>query len=235
MNKLTALELRRTSLRPYRIAALSIFPVMLGLLYLLASLPGWEPYSSDVDVLLDRSGVTGIVFVLGTFAFSMLFAAMAAKCVVEEYSGKRVVLLFSYPVARRKILGVKLRLVFGFTVLSALECGGVVLSIFILTECLFPLCSGDLEIGTVVLAFLGLLWSALLAGTAGLVTLWFGFRRKSVTATLTAGVILSLLVCQAMSAMVRMPAAWLILLAAAAVPGAFCILDLFRMAEGMEV
>ena len=187
MNKLTALELRRTSLRPYRIAALSIFPVMLGLLYLLASLPGWEPYSSDVDVLLDRSGVTGIVFVLGTFAFSMLFAAMAAKCVVEEYSGKRVVLLFSYPVARRKILGVKLRLVFGFTVLSALECGGVVLSIFF------------------------------------------------VTATLTAGVILSLLVCQAMSAMVRMPAAWLILLAAAAVPGAFCALDLFRMAEGMEV
>lgn len=235
MNKLTALELRRTSLRPYRIAALSIFPVMLGLLYLLASLPRWEPYSKDLDVLLDRDGVTGIVCVLCVFAFVMVFAAMAAKCVVEEYSGKRAVLLFSYPVSRRKILGAKLWLVFGYTVLSALTCGGAVLGIFFLTEWMFPLCPGALAAGTIVSVFLGLLWSALLAGVLGLIALWFGFRKKSVTATLTAGVILSLIACQVMSVTVGRPMSWLVLLVVAAVPAALCAAGLFREVEKMEV
>ena len=69
-----------------------------------------------------------------------------------------------------------------------------------LTESLFPLCSDKLTIN-VFLQSLGFLLScSILAGLLGVVSLWFGFRKKSVSMTIVASVVLVTIVCQIISA-----------------------------------
>lgn len=50
--------------------------------------------------------------------------------------------------------------------------------------------------GITVMAFLSLLCSSPMAGGIGVIALWFGFRKKSVSATIVAVVILAVICCQ---------------------------------------
>ena len=69
-------------------------------------------------------------------------------------------------------------------------------AVFFLTESLFPLCSDQLTI-EVVLQSLGVLFCcSVLAGLMGVIALWFGFRKKSVSVTIVTSVILATIVCQ---------------------------------------
>lgn len=54
--------------------------------------------------------------------FGVLSATMYSRFVTEEYSGKRLTLLFSYPVSRKKTLAAKVLLVFLFVLVSMLAC-----------------------------------------------------------------------------------------------------------------
>lgn len=235
MRRLISLELRRTSLRTCRAAALIIGLAVLALLYLLASIPYWEPNSADLEILKDRASLTGIGALLLMCAFSVLCAVLGAKCVVEEYTGKGAVLLLSYPVRRRDILAAKLCLTAGFTVAASLLCGGAALGVFCLSECVFPLCSGSMAVREILRGLQSLVWASLLAGALGLIGLWFGFRGRSAVRSVVAAVLLATVACQVMSAALMAPAVWPALLALAAVPAALCAADLGRMVEKMEV
>ena len=235
MCNLIALELKRNRLRPYHIATLICGLTMLGFQYLMAAIPYMDPTEPDAELFSQYPFLMGITCLVCMAIFSILSAVMSSRFVVEEYSGKRAILLLSYPISRKKVLCAKLMLVFAYTVGAMLLCGVMIQTVFFLTELLFPICSGQLTI-EVILQSIGFLFCcSVLAGLLGVVSLWFGFRKKSVSVTIVASVILVTLVCQMVSATIQyFPILWIVT-GIAIICSLIAVLDLFRQAEGMEV
>ena len=235
MRKLIALELKRNRLRPYQIAVLICGVTMLGFQYLMAAIPYMDATEPDAELFSQYPFLMGITCLVCIAIFSILSAVMASRFVVEEYSGKRAILLLSYPISRKKVLCAKLMLVFTYTAGAMLLCGAMVQAVFFLTESLFPICSDRLTI-KVVLQSLGFLFCcSVLAGLMGVIALWFGFRKKSVSVTIVTSVILATLVCQVISATIQyIPILWIII-GITGICSLIAVLDLFRQVEGMEV
>lgn len=235
MRKLIALELKRNRLRPYHIATLICGLTMLGFQYLMAAIPYMDPTEPDAELFSQHPFLMGITCLVCMAIFSILSAVMASRFVVEEYSRKRAILLLSYPISRKKVLCAKLVLVFAYTVGAMLLCGAVIQAVFFLTESLFPLCSDQLTIN-MFLQFLGSLFCcSVLAGLMGVIALRFGFRKKSVSVTIVASVILTTLVCQVISAAIQyIPILWIVV-GIAAICSLIAVVSLFRQVEGMEV
>ena len=235
MRNLIALELKRNRLRPYHIATLICGVTMLGFQYLMAAIPYMDPTEPDAELFSQYPFLMEITCLVCMAMFSILSAVMASRFVVEEYSGKRAILLLSYPISREKVLCAKLVLVFAYTVGAMLLCGAVIHAVFFLTESLFPLCSDKLTIN-VFLQSLGFLLScSILAGLLGVVSLWFGFRKKSVSMTIVASVVLVTIVCQIISAALTfLPIMGIVF----GVPGIFAVLAmqyLLKQVKNMEV
>lgn len=235
MRNLIALELKRNRLRPYHIATLICGVTMLGFQYLMAAIPYMDPTEPDAELFSQYPFLMGITCLVCMAIFSILSAVMVSRFVVEEYSGKRAILLLSYPVSREKVLCAKLVLVFAYTVGAMLLCGAVIQAVFYLTELLFPICSDHLTIKVILQSLGFLLCCSVLAGLMGVIALWFGFRKKSVPVTIATSVILATLVCQVISAAIQyIPVLWIVI-GIADICSLIAVLDLFRQVEEMEV
>lgn len=196
MNRLIRLELKRNGLRSYHVAVMISTVIMLGLIYLMVLIPKIDPAEADMAVFMNYNTLVSMVDVISMAVFMILSAVMYARFVVEEYTGKRAILLFSYPLKRQSILRAKMGMVFFYTVSAMVLCGIVVFGIFFLTESVMHLCSDSLGIHTILRSVLSLLCHALLAGVWGIVALWFGFRKQSVQTTIVAAVIIATVICQ---------------------------------------
>ena len=75
--------------------------------------------------------------------FCVLAAVIYSKLIIEEYSGKRPILLFSYPINRKKIMLSKLCIVFVFTVIAMFISNFLIFIIFGVGEKFLHLVSGD--------------------------------------------------------------------------------------------
>lgn len=196
MNKLTRLELKRNSLKPYHIAVSIITVVILSFLYLLAAIPRMDATDTDAEMFMSYDFIVGLDNIVSMAVFSIMSAAMASKFIVEEYAGKRAIMLFSYPVDRKKIIDTKIITVLSYTVISMLLCNGISLTIFLVTESLFPLCPDTIDIGLILNCISSMLCYSLLAGLLGIISLWFGFRKKSTIVTIISACIVVSVLCQ---------------------------------------
>ena len=235
MNKLIALELKRNSLRPYHIAVLICGAAMLAFQYLMAAIPHIDPTEPDIEMFSSYNFLIGMNNIVCMGIFAILAAVMAARFVVEEYNGKRAILLFSYPVSRKKVMGAKLALVFLYSAAAMFLCGVVIQGVFFMTEALFPLCNDRLTFGMILQAFLSLICYSLLAGLLGLLALWFGFLKQSVSVTIVAAVIVASLVCQIMAAALSFQPVMWIVLGAATILAAFAVINMLYQVENAEV
>lgn len=68
--------------------------------------------------------------------------------------------------------------------------------LFFLTEQLFPLCTDQLNLSTVLKSLGVLLFSAVMTAEIGVSAVWIGYMKRSVVAAVTASVILASLGCQ---------------------------------------
>lgn len=208
---------------------------MLGFQYLMAAIPYMDPTEPDAELFSQYPFLMGITCLVCMAIFSVLSAVMASRFVVEEYSGKRAILLLSYPISRKKVLRTKLMLIFLYTFGAMLLFGAMVQAMFFLTELLFPICSDHLTVEVILQSLGFLLCCSVLAGLLGVIALWFGFRKKSVSATIVASVILAIIVCQMISSALVF---WPIMGIVFGVTGIFATLaikNLLRQVNNMEV
>ena len=194
-----------------------------------------DPTEPDAELFSQYPFLMGITCLVCMAIFSILSAVMASRFVVEEYSGKRAILLLSYPISRKKVLCAKLVLVFAYTTGAMLLCGVVVQAVFFLTESLFPLCSDQLTIEVALQSLGFLLCYSVLAGLVGVVSLWFGFRKKSVSVTIVTSVILATIVCQMISAALAFLLMMGAVLGVTGILAALAIKNLLRQVNNMEV
>lgn len=234
VRRLIQLELRRNSLRGYHVAVLICFVLMIFFLYFMAAIPRIDPADPDIGLFSSYSFLTGLTDIVFTAVFGVMAAVMASRFIVEEYSEKRIILTLSCPVSRKKMLGAKLTLVFLYGAGAMMVCGAAAEGVFFLTEVFFPLCSGSLTGGEAASAFFRLIGYALLAGTLGIAAVWFGFRKRSVPATLVASVILASCASQVMGMTLTFRPVLFIVPAAGAVSAAAAVRSMMRKVENME-
>lgn len=130
MNKLIKFELKRNSLKTYHIAVVIITVVILSFLYLLAAIPQIDAADSDTEMFMSYDFIIGLGNIISMAIFSIMSSVMASKFIVDEYTGKKAILLFSYPVDRKKILDAKIIMVFSYTAISMLVCNGIAITVF---------------------------------------------------------------------------------------------------------
>lgn len=207
MKNLISLEMRRTPLKTYRLAALWVLLGVGALAGLMAAIPTvslamGEPLDeADLFIFSRWDALLPVVGVLNMAAFAIFTGVMGSKFVITEYAGKRAVLLLSYPVSRRAVLWSKCTLVFGFSTLAALLCSLTVTAGLVICSHLFSLVAQPFG-GKELTYALGLsLCLAVMSGAVGLLALPFGFRKGSVASAIVAAVVISCLCAQLLSAL----------------------------------
>ena len=83
---------------------------------------------------------------------------------------------------RGRILRAKLILTVGYASGAMIVLGGGVMLLFFLTEQLFPLCTDQLNLSTVLKSLGVLLFSAVMAAEIGVSAVWIGYMKRSGTA-----------------------------------------------------
>ncbi|NMS91123.1 ABC transporter permease [Clostridioides difficile] len=195
MNNLMRLELRRTNIKSYLIATGIITMCSFCMLYMFAYM---SMIGSDGE-FFDYIGILSIVSSINMTCFCVLGSVMHSRFIIDEYIGKRAMLLFSYPIERKKMFYSKFLLVTLFTV------GGIILSnllmfvIFFLSESVFPIVNDNLSISIIIKSIFITLMMAIIAGGFSAISMSIGFKRKSVPTAIVVAVILCALVTNILS------------------------------------
>ena len=199
MLELMKLELRKNNIRTYVIASIIIAIVMLGFIYLFAYAPRLDPNDKDLKLFEGYNNIISLYGVLNMSSYCVLSSIMSSKFIIEEYSGKRPILLFSYPISRRKMLLAKLIVVCLFTILAVISSNFIIFSIFASTELFLPLLNEALSATIIFKAIKTTMLMAFSAASIGLIAVGIGFIQKSVPMTIISAVLLSSLLCNAVA------------------------------------
>ena len=74
----------------------------------MAAIPKIDPYDSDAELFNSYSFIIGLTMVVMMGIFIIMSATVASKVIVDEYRDKKAMLLFLYPISRKKIMGAKM-------------------------------------------------------------------------------------------------------------------------------
>ena len=190
MKTLFKLELQKNIIRTYVAASLIIAFTMLGFLYLFAYAPMLEPNDKDMAIFSGYHNLIPLFGVLNMAVFCVLSAVMYSKFIIEDYTGKRIILLFSYPVSRKKIMLSKLGIVYLFTVISMVASNIAIFLVFGLTEQFIHLINESFTLFILAQAIEITLIMSFIAIAAGI-----GFVKKSVPTTIVSAVLIASLMC----------------------------------------
>ena len=194
--RLLFLEVKRKSLRPYYITILVSTFCSFGFLYLMACIPKIDPYDSDIEMFNSYHFVIGLTMIVMMGIYIIISAIIAAKVLVDEYTGKKVILLFSYPICRKQIISVKIFIIIMSTFLGMMFSGVCIFTLFILTECIYPICIDSITVELIIKIIINLVNCALISGCCGVISGWIGFKYKSIIGTIISSCIIMIAVCQ---------------------------------------
>lgn len=233
MRKLMTLELRRTHMKPYWLTILLSTPLVFFLVYFIASLPPEDGMESSFTSTGQMSSV--IVGILTTI-ISILAAVMLVRFVFDDYKGKGVILLFSYPVSRTKVFLSKLLIIVGFGLGTNILASLLISSLLSLLNPILhitPLDYGFNQLGPV---FLGALMCGIIGLSSPFLGLLIGFLIKSGPAIIITPVIISSLLTNTLTHAATQDFGFLAIIASAAclVSGAVLIY-LNQQIKHMEV
>ncbi|MBD7969471.1 ABC transporter permease [Paenibacillus gallinarum] len=235
MLKLIKLELERNHVRTYVTPSIIIALSMLGILYLFAYLPQLEPDDKDMQLFIGYNNLIPLFAVLNMAAFCVLSAVMYSKFIIDDYSGKRPLLLFSYPVSRKKIFLSKLSVVSIFTILSLIISDVLIFTIFGVTERFIPLVNEPFTVAFMLLALKTTIVMAFISASIGIIAVAIGFNKKSVPTTIVSAVLLGSLMCNILvNATLNIGTLYLIALIVIIV-GILSSINLMQKVHSMEV
>ncbi len=187
MLKMMKLEMRRNHLGSYVTASIISGFVLIGFMYFVAYVAQVEnepDFQTYPNIFLFTSIVSMIIF-------SVLSSVMYARFVIEEYSGTRLLLLFSYPVNRKKVLLAKVGIVVLFTTIAMIICNIPAVLIFSLTESFIPIVNDTLSIGLVISIIKMILVLSISVNGICIIAMRIGFVKKSIPTTIVTSFILS--------------------------------------------
>ncbi len=186
--KLIKLELRKNNLKPYLLSVIGIFIAVIAMGLLFCAVPVLEPNDPNSQVFSDPTMIMTMVSIMSMSAFAILSSVMHSKFVVEEYTGRKNVLLFTYPQKRSSILFAKFVLVFLFVFVMMFAVNMITcISVGFLGSAIGLIVKPFTDIG--LMLKLSLIF-AFVANFIGLISLRIGFYKKSIIVPVVTATIL---------------------------------------------
>ena len=194
-----------------------------------------ETNDADMKIFSGYENLIPLYGVLNMTVFCVLAAVIYSKIIIEEYSGKRPILLFSYPINRKKIMLSKLCIVFVFTVIAMFISNFLIFIIFGVSEKFLHLVSGDFTYSIMIQAIETTLIMSLSAASIGIIAVGIGFIKKSVPTTIVSAVLIASLMCNIVANTTSSKIAMYIFVAVMILIGIMFSAILMKKVEVMEV
>ena len=190
MIKLIKLELRKNNLTPYLFGALAIFLLILLLGMFLSIIHILQPNDENAKIMSNIDMLLPMITILSMSSFSILGSIMYSKFVIEEYTGRKNVLLFTYPQKRSSILFAKFILIFSFTFFFMFISNvlGASIIIFVGNSFGFIISSLDKDVLSQIILLSSLF--SLISNLISMISLRIGFWKKSIIWTIVTSVVL---------------------------------------------
>lgn len=192
MLQLIKLEMKKCKLGWYMKGAIIANIVMVAMLFFVS-------YVSQIEGDVELGNPQGILLmasamVRGTF---IVFAGvLIAKLVIEEYKNKTILLMFSYPISRKKIIASKLLITAILTFITVLLSNIFIVSVFFTLNSFMLVIPNTITIGELIQESIKAIPFAVAAAGAGLIPLYFGMRKYSVPTTIVSSLIVVMIACQ---------------------------------------
>ncbi|NMM51085.1 ABC transporter permease [Paenibacillus aquistagni] len=230
MLKLMRLELQRNKLTTYFTASAIACVCLIGFIYFVA-------YVAQVENEIDFQNYSNIFLftsVVSMIVYAIMAAVMYSRFVIDEYRGKMMLLLFSYPISRKKMLLAKMLLIMSFTTLAMIVSNIPPLIIFSISETISPIVSDTLSTGLILNVVKTIFILGVSLNTICLVALRIGFAKKSVPATIVLSFVLCALYGNAIIASFGNDAVILALCLLMLIIGGAIVLELLNKVHRME-
>lgn len=190
MIKLIKLELRRNNLKPYLWGSLGIFIFAVAMGVFFSALPLIDPTDLSAKMMSDFTILSSLVSIIVMSSYAILSTVMHTKFIVEEYIGRKNILLFTYPQKRSQILLAKFILTFVFTFAALMISNIAALLLIGLVGNMTGLITNPIDIGNVVDILLLSIILGFIANLISIIALRFGFFKKSIIWTIVTAIIL---------------------------------------------
>ena len=195
MKRLIKLEITKNKFQTYIVTVCIITAVMLGLLCLLAHVSRLDSADKDMFIFSNYTTLLPLFSVLNMTVFSVLASVMYTKFVLEDYSPKQVILLFSYPIKRGRILLAKVSLISSYIFFTMIISSFLIFSLFAIIENSFHLLTGEVTASFVADIAVITVLQALNASSIGLIACSIAFPKKSIPTAIISAVLLSSIFC----------------------------------------
>jgi hypothetical protein len=142
-----------------------------------------DPEMRDPQIILSMASVS----VRGTFI--IFGAVLIAKLIIDEYKSKTILLMFSYPINRKKMMISKLIITAILTCITVILSNILVIGIFFGIDSYFSILSNPFTVDQLMQEGIKLVPLAIAAAGMSLIPLYFGMRKHSVPTTIVSSLI----------------------------------------------
>lgn len=231
MLKLMRLEIKRNRLNTYVNSSMIACILLVGFIYFVsyvAQVQKEPDFQSYPNIFLFTSIVSMIVFCIQS-------AVMYSRFVIEEYSGTRLLLLFSYPVNRKKMLLAKISVVVGFTTIAMIVSNILFILIFSITESILPIVEDRISLELLLSCIKTVFVLAVGVNVINIIAMRIGFVKKSIPANIVVSFALCAIFGNLVIGSFGNDILLLILLIVVLAVGAGIILELMKKVNTMEI
>ncbi|MFJ8529846.1 ABC transporter permease [Bacillus sp. NPDC094106] len=192
MLQLMKLEMKKCKLGWYVKGAIIANIVMVALLFSMG-------YVSQIEGDLELRNpqmmlLMASAMVRGTF---IVFAGvLIAKLVIEEYKNKTILLMFSYPINRKKIIASKLLITAMLTFITVVLSNIFVVSVFFTLNSYILVIPNTITMDALIQECIKVVPFAIAAAGTSLIPLYFGMRKYSVPTTILSSLVVVAIACQ---------------------------------------
>lgn len=191
------LEYQKNNLKPYLYSMLGLLLFILVTVIIMAVVGTsmMPKVLEPLNIFKNKESFMLLSQILIQSCFAVFSAVLFSKIIIEDYRANQVVLLFSYPISRGRIIGGKIMFVSIWTVTATFFSTVICLGTLKFCSDYIPLLKGsDLLFGWESILTKGVV-SGVIALMIGGISLAVGFKNKSVIAT----IISSLIICSVLS------------------------------------
>ncbi|MCL1696902.1 MULTISPECIES: ABC transporter permease [unclassified Lysinibacillus] len=151
---------------------------------------------SEGDLLISTYEDVNILIGASVRATFIVFASvLIAKLVIEEYKNRTILIMFTYPVSRKKLIASKLVLIAVLTLIAMMLTNIVVVGLFSIINSYFPIVPFTITTNQFIGEVINIVPFAIASTGISLIPLYFGMRNHSVPATIGSSLLVVAIAC----------------------------------------
>ncbi|PEB51292.1 hypothetical protein CON65_23965 [Bacillus pseudomycoides] len=192
MLQLMKLEMKKCKLGWYVKGAIIANIVMVALLFFVG-------YVSQIEGDLELRNPQMMLLMASTMVrgtFIVFAGVLIAKLVIEEYKNRTILLMFSYPINRKKIIASKLLITAMLTFITVVLSNIFVVSVFFTLNSYMLVIPNTITTDALIQECIKVVPFAIAAAGTSLIPLYFGMRKYSVPTTILSSLVVVAIACQ---------------------------------------